>query len=79
MRYGAYNEIAMLLPPLTIGRMGRKRTGDRHATKMFSVRLPKPVMDKLRAIADKNRRTITAELIISLEKHFRDEDKKPSE
>lgn len=53
--------------------MGRKRTGDRHKTKMFSVRLPKQVMDTLRDIAEKNRRTITAELIIALEKHSRDE------
>lgn len=76
MARAAYNHVAMMLPSLTIGRMGRKRTSDRHKTKMFSVRLPEQVMEQLRAIAEKNRRTITAELIISLEKHFRDEDAK---
>lgn len=65
--------IAMIHAPVTISGMGRKRTSDRHKTKMFSVRLPKEVMEQLRGIAERNRRTITAELIMSLEKHFRDD------
>lgn len=41
----------------------------------FSARIDRELWDKLKELADKNRRSINAELMVMLEKHIRQESK----
>jgi hypothetical protein len=48
----------------------RKSSSDRHQQKTVSFRLPGPLVEQLRALAGRNRRTQSGELQIALEKHL---------
>lgn len=47
--------------------------------RMISLRLPVSLHDRLHDVADRNRRTLTAELVIALEKHLTSEEQKPAQ
>jgi hypothetical protein len=50
--------------------MPAKRASDRHKRKTVSFRLPEQLMDQLRALARKNRRTLSGEAQIAFEQHL---------
>lgn len=52
--------------------MSKQTTKDRHKTKSLGVRLDKSLVDKFRELAKANRRTLTAEMALALERHLRD-------
>lgn len=60
-----------------LGMAKKKRTGskpdrsaDRHAPHKM-VRIPPPYHEKLKALSKRTKRSITAELLVSLDEHFR--------
>lgn len=52
--------------------MPKQTPKDRHKTKSLGVRLDEAVIEQFRELAKKNRRTLTAELLLALERHLRD-------
>lgn len=55
---------------VTIRRMGKKRKGDRHKKRAYTVRLEDRLMRQLKSLADRNRRTTTMEVTIALEEYL---------
>lgn len=51
------------------------KPNDRHKLRLMGLRLPDELQASLRALAAKNRRTLTAEIQIALEKHLADHSK----
>jgi hypothetical protein len=47
-----------------------KRSIDRHKQKTVSFRLPEELMESFRALADRNRRTLSGEVRIAIENHL---------
>ena len=47
-----------------------RKTTDRHQQKTVSFRLPDPLVDQLRALAKKNRRTLSGEAQVAFESHL---------
>jgi len=53
----------------------RKKNEDRLRPKTVSFRLPEALMDELRTLAKLNRRTLSGEVQIALEKHLQNNGK----
>jgi hypothetical protein len=47
-----------------------KKNADRHQQKTVSFRLPENLMESFRALADRNRRTLSGEVRIAIENHL---------
>jgi predicted DNA-binding protein len=47
-----------------------KKSSDRHRQKTVSFRLPEALMERFRALARKNRRTLSGEAQVALESHL---------
>jgi predicted DNA-binding protein len=47
-----------------------KKTSDRHKQKTVSFRLPEPLMELFRTLAERNRRTLSGEVRVAIEKHL---------
>lgn len=52
--------------------MAKKLKKDRHLTRPIGVRLDEDLVERIRGIAKENRRTLTAEVAIALERHAKD-------
>lgn len=50
---------------------------DRHKFKVVGFRLPNRLMDAIRNLASENRRTLTAEIELALEKHLQEAGRWP--
>jgi predicted transcriptional regulator len=49
------------------------RPGDRHMKKTYAMRLDEQLMEQVKLLAERNRRTSTMEVTIAIEKHLAEE------
>ena len=55
---------------VTIRGMAKKRKTDRHKRRTYSMRLEDRLMQQVKELAERNRRTATMEVTIALEEHL---------
>jgi hypothetical protein len=58
---------------LSMTRKKPSRPGDRHLKKTYAMRLEEQLMDQVKLLAERNRRTATMEVTIAIEKYLAEE------